>query len=183
LSCHGGKIARSGKRQSENRVASMKVSDLINASSVFLNFEAKNKREALRQLADKFQAVHSGVNAKCLFSALMDREELGSTGLGNGIAIPHAKSEEIPEPRGFLAVSKKGIDFQALDGELVHVLFLMVYPQNPVGVHLTVLAGLARLLRDDFVVGLIRRSATAGQVSKIIREQEKRIKALAENRL
>ena len=89
----------------------------------------------------------------------------------------------LPEPQGLLASSRKGIDFHALDGELVHVLFLMVYPQNPVGVHWIVLAGLARLLRDDFVVELIRRSVRPEQVIKIIGEQEERIKVLAENRV
>ena len=157
----------------------MKVSELVGSSSVLLQFEAKNKKEALQKLAEKFHEVHSKVNPKLLFSSLMQREELGSTGLGNGIAIPHAKSEKIPRPQGLLAVSKRGINFHALDGEQVHVLFLMVYPQNPVGVHLTVLAGLARLLRDDFVVGLIRRAVTPGQVVKVIREQEARITILA----
>ena len=161
----------------------MKVSELISASSILLQFEAKNKKEALRKLAEKFHEAHPKVDPKLLLSALIQREALGSTGLGNGIAIPHTKSEELSRPQGLLAVSKKGIDFHALDGELVHVFFLMVYPQNPVGVHLVVLAGLARLLRDDFVVGLIRRAVTPGQVIKIICEQEARITVLAENRV
>jgi len=161
----------------------MKISELIGFSSILLQFEAKNKKEALRELAEKFHEAHPKVDPKRLFSSLMQREELGSTGLGNGIAIPHAKSEEISKPQGLLAVSKKGVDFHALDGEPVHVFFLMAYPQNPVGVHLIVLAGLARLLRDNFVVGLIRRATTPGQVIKIISEQEARIMTLAENRV
>ena len=160
----------------------MKISELISSSSILLQFEAKNKKEALRKLSEKFHEVHPKVDPKPLLTSLMQREELGSTGLGNGIAIPHTKAEEIPKPLGLLAVSKKGIDFHALDGELVYVFFLMVYPQNPVGVHLVTLAGLARLLRDDFVVGLIRRAVTPGQVIKIISEQESRITVLAGNR-
>jgi mannitol/fructose-specific phosphotransferase system IIA component (Ntr-type) len=160
----------------------MKISELIGSSSILLQFEAKNKMEMLRKLAEKFREIHPNVDPKRLFSSLMQREELGSTGLGNGIAIPHAKAEEIPKPQGLLAVSKKGVDFHALDGELVHVFFLMVYPQNPVGVHLIVLAGLARLLRDDFVTGLIRRAVTPGQVIKIISEQEARIMTLTGNK-
>jgi len=156
----------------------MKISGLIRPSSVLLQFEAKDKKEALRKLAEKFHEVHPKVDPKHLLSALIQREELGSTGLGNGIAIPHAKSEEISEPQGLLAVSKQGVDFHALDGEPVHVFFLMAYPQNPVGVHLIVLAGLAKLLRDDFVVGLIRKAATPAQVVKIISEQEVRITVL-----
>lgn len=161
----------------------MKVSELINSSAILLNFEAKNKKEAIRKLAEKFHEVHPKVDPKLLLSSLLQREALGSTGLGNGIAIPHAKSEEVRKPQGLLVMSKKGVDFHSLDGELVHVLFLMVYPQNPVGVHLTVLAGLARLLRDDFVVGLIRKAETQGQVIKIISEQEARITVLAGNRV
>jgi mannitol/fructose-specific phosphotransferase system IIA component (Ntr-type) len=160
----------------------MKISELISPSAVLLQFEAENKKETLRKLAEKFREIHPSVNSKRLFSSLMQREELGSTGLGNGIAMPHAKSEEIPKPQGLLAVSKKGVDFHALDGEPVHVFFLMVYPQNPVGVHLIILAGLARLLRDDFVTGLIRRAVTPRQVIKIISEQEARITVLAGNK-
>jgi len=161
----------------------MKVSELINSSAIHLNFEAKDKKEAICKLAEKFHEVHPKVDPKLLLSSLLQREALGSTGLGSGIAIPHAKSEEVRKPQGLLGISKKGVDFHALDGELVHVLFLMVYPQNPVGVHLTVLAGLARLLRDDFVVGLMRKAATPRQVIKIISEQEARITVLAGNRV
>lgn len=156
----------------------MKISGLIRSSSILLQFEAKDKKEALRKLAEKFHEIYPKVDSKRLLSSLMQREELGSTGLGNGIAIPHAKSEEVSEPQGLLAVSKQGVDFHALDGEPVHVFFLMAYPQNPVGVHLIVLAGLAKLLRDDFVVGLIRKATTPGQVIKIISEQEVRITVL-----
>ena len=161
----------------------MEISKLIGSSSVLLQFEAKNKAEALRKLAEKFCEVHPSVSYKALHSALMQREALGSTALGNGVAIPHAKSEEINKSEGLLVVSKGGIDFHALDGELVHVFFLMVYPQNPVGVHLLVLASLARLLRDDFVVRLIRRAEKPGQVVKIISEQETRIADLAGSRV
>jgi len=160
----------------------MKISELIGSSSVLLQFEAGNKKEALRKLAEKFHATHPKVDPKLLLSSLMKREALGSTGLGNGIAIPHTNSEEISKPQGLLAVSKEGIDFHALDGEPVHVLFLMVYPKDPVGVHLVVLAGLARLLRDDFVTGLIRRAVTPGQVVKIISEQEARITVSSGNK-
>lgn len=157
----------------------MKVSKLLSTSSILLQFEAKNKKEALQKLAEKFHEIYPKVKPKPLFSSLVQREELGSTGLGNGIAIPHAKSEEVREPKGLLAVSKNGVDFHALDGDPVHVFFLMVYPKEPVGVHLVVLAGLARLLRDEFVVGLIRKAATPRQIVKIIGEQEARIMALS----
>lgn len=161
----------------------MKISELIGSSAILLRFEAKNKKETLRTLAEKFHKIHPKVDSDRLFSSLMQREELGSTGLGNGVAIPHAKSEEILKPQGLLAVSNGGIDFHALDGEPVHVLFLMVYPQNPVGVHLIILAGLAKLLRDSFVTALIRRAVTPGQVIKIINEQEARSTVLSGNNI
>lgn len=157
----------------------MKFSELINAASVVLKFEAKNKKEALQKLANAFHSVCKDVDPKVLCAALTQRETLGSTGLGNGIAIPHAKSEKIARPRGLLAVCRTGVDFHALDGECVYVFFLMVYPPDPVGVHLVALANTAKLLRDEFVVRLIRGAATPGQVIKIIAEHESRTKALA----
>lgn len=180
---HGGEVRKSREKQPAAIEVNMKISELICASSVLLQFEAESKKEALCKLAGKFHELHPEVESKSLLSSLKQREELGSTGLGNGIAIPHAKAEKISKPKGLLAVSKKGIDFHALDGERVYVLFLMVYPQDPVEVHLVVLAGLARFLRDDFVVGLIRKAVTPRQVIKTIHEQEMRIEVLAENRV
>jgi len=158
----------------------MKVSELLGPSSIVLRFEARNKKEALRQLAEEFSKCHRSVEPRLLFSTLLKREELGSTGIGHGVAIPHARSGQVKKPMGFLAISKNGINFDSLDGELVYIFFLIVYPENPVGVHLLTLSNAARLLRDDFVRDLIRKADSAVQVIRIVGKQEAQSKVSIE---
>lgn len=124
----------------------MNIDALLSPSAVLLNFNAKNKTDALEQLTRNFTSLYPGVDQKKLLQALMKREELGSTAIGSGIAIPHADSGKIAEPKGLLAVSRNGIDFTALDGGPVHFLFLIVCPQNSAGKHLLTLAMAAKLL-------------------------------------
>jgi len=158
----------------------MKVSELLDPSSILLQFEAKNKEDALRQLAEKFSKCHRGMESRLLFSTLLKREELGSTGIGRGVAIPHTRSGQVKKPTGLLAISKNGVNFNSLDGELVYIFFLVVYPENSVGVHLLTLSNIARLLRDNFVRNLIRKADSAVQVIRIIGKQETQIKVSIE---
>lgn len=152
----------------------MKIDELLSTSSVLLKFESRNKRYALEQLTRHFAGLHSQVNQKALLEALIKREELGSTGIGSGVAIPHANSDNLAGPRGLLAISKKGVEFNALDGEPVHFLFLIVFPQGSIGPHLQTLSMVARLLRDKFVRGSLLKTQTPEKVIEILSTEEAR---------
>jgi mannitol/fructose-specific phosphotransferase system IIA component (Ntr-type) len=152
----------------------MKIDELLNTSSVILKFESRNKRHALEQLTRNFASLHSRLTQSALLEALLKREELGSTGIGSGVAIPHANSNNLTEPRGLLAISKKGVEFNALDGELVRLLFLIVFPQGSIGPHLQTLSMIARLLRDKFVRDSLLKAKTPEKVIEILSTEEAR---------
>ncbi len=105
---------------------------------------------------------------------LIDRENLGSTGIGQGIAIPHGKTDRVNELVAVLGISQKGVNFEALDGELVHILFLLVAPKETAGPHLKALAQISRLLRDVYFCELLRRCKTSEEVYELIRKEEEK---------
>ena len=102
----------------------------------------------------------------------MEREKLGSTGIGQGVAIPHAKSTSLKDVVAALGVSKKGIQFDALDGEPVYIIFLLMAPVDSAGLHLKVLARISRLLKDKFFRQSIREATSVEAVKKIIEEED-----------
>ncbi|HNV85847.1 MAG TPA: PTS sugar transporter subunit IIA [Candidatus Omnitrophota bacterium] len=157
----------------------MKIEELLSESEIVLDFEGEDKRQALQLLVRKFSASCPKVSQKSLLSALLKREALGSTGIGNGVAIPHARISAITASKGFLAVSRKGIEFNALDGKPVHILFLIAYPEKSVGEHLKALSNVAKLLRDKFIRDLILASDSPGQVLKVLVEEEARENTLS----
>ena len=138
----------------------MKVADFLWPSSALIDLEAPNKTELIRDLARRAASVLD-VSADRIFTALQKREQLGSTGTGQGIALPHARFEELKHPFGLLARLNKPIAFDAIDEAPVDIIFLLLLPESPQGDQLNTLATVARKLRDATVVSDIRRSSTA----------------------
>ncbi len=158
----------------------MRIEELLDASAIFLPFDAKNKEEALKKLAKRFTELHKDISYRSLLHGLRKREELGSTGIGGGVAIPHAKSEHLEKSTGLLAISKTGVEFKTLDGNPVHIFFMMVYPENPVGEHLKTLAKVAKLLRDKFVRDSLLRADSSDRVIEILLAEETRNEVFCE---
>lgn len=152
----------------------MKIEELLNISAISLHFEAHDKEEALKQLAKKFTDLYGEISYLSLLRALRKREEVGSTGIGGGIAIPHAKTAHLNKTIGLLAVSGCGVEFKALDGNPVNIFLLMVYPERSVGDHLKALAKMARFLRDKFVQDSILRADSPDRVMQILLTEEAR---------
>ncbi|MCM8780929.1 MAG: PTS sugar transporter subunit IIA, partial [Candidatus Omnitrophica bacterium] len=111
-----------------------------------------------------------------LIEAIMAREALGSTAIGQGVAIPHAKSDCVSKLVATFGLSKKGIDFDSLDGEPVYIFFLLIAPQDSAGPHLKALARISRLLKDKYFRDSLRTCTDVESIIKIItQEDEKRI--------
>jgi PTS system nitrogen regulatory IIA component len=102
----------------------------------------------------------------------MEREKLGSTGIGQGVAIPHGKSDATQNLVGALGVSKRGVEFEALDGEPVHVIFLLVAPHESQGQHLKALSRISRLLKDKFFRQALKEAKSVQEIEKIIKEED-----------
>lgn len=137
----------------------MGLSEFLSPEGVILNLHASCKREALSLLADKAAAL-TGAPAAKIRQALMEREQLGSTGVGRGVAIPHGKIDGIGEIVGILAKLEQPVDFEAVDDQPVDLIFVLLAPTDATAAHLKALAKVSRLLRDEQVREALRGAET-----------------------
>ena len=152
----------------------MKISEFLGKNAIKIGIEATEKESALRELVDVLADVKEIGDKGAIVKSLIDRENLGSTGIGQGIAIPHGKTDRVKELVAVLGISKKGVNFEALDGEVVYIFFLLVAPKETAGPHLKALAQISRLLRDAYFCELMRRCKTADEVYELIRREEEK---------
>lgn len=138
----------------------MDLSDLIEVSAVMPALKANSKKQLLQLLAEKAAAV-TGLPEREVFDTILQRERLGSTGVGNGIAIPHGKLPGIDRITGIFARLESPIDFEALDDEPVDLVFLLLAPEGAGADHLKALSRIARVLRDPDTVTKIRGTKDA----------------------
>lgn len=150
----------------------MKISEFLNKNAIKIGLQATEKEEALKELVDVLANVKDIGDKKAIVKALIDRENLGSTGIGQGIAIPHGKTDKVEELIAVLGISHKGVNFEALDGELVYIFFLLVAPKETAGPHLKALAQISRLLRDNYFCEQLRRCKTSEELFELIRREE-----------
>ena len=139
----------------------MKIGDFIPPENVLLNLPASNKRDCLRALSDR-AARSLELDGKLILHTLLAREALGSTGLGDGVAIPHARVPKIQLPFGLFARLDRPLDFDAIDAQPVDLVVLLLFPEVPQGDQLNVLACTARYLRDREFADRLRSEADEG---------------------
>ena len=155
----------------------MKLSQIIPEGGILEDLKSTNKEEVIKEMVQAL--VKAGrieeATSKKVIKALMDREELGSTGIGAGVAVPHARHDSVTELIGAFGRSKKGIDFDALDGEKVHVLFLLLSSKGASGAHLESLAYISRLVRDDKYVKYLREAKDAPALRDLLGEADHRL--------
>jgi PTS system nitrogen regulatory IIA component len=150
----------------------MKITEFLDKRSIKIGLQATEKEDALKELVDVLAVAHDVGDKKSILRALVERESLGSTGIGQGIAIPHGKTDRVGELVAVLGISHQGVNFEALDGELVYIFFLLVAPKETAGPHLKALAQISRLLRDSYFCELLRRCKTPEEVYELIRREE-----------
>ena len=150
----------------------MKLVDLLSQDAISTDLKAQEKKTVLEELCGLLSSTRKLANPEDMVQVLMERESLGSTGIGQGVAIPHAKSAAVKDQVAALAISRRGIDFDALDGEPVYIIFLLVAPADAAGNHLKALAKISRLLKDKFFRQALRDAKSAEEILKIIREED-----------
>ncbi len=149
----------------------MKLSDLINKNNIILELKGKTKQATLHETCDVF-ALNNKLDSKLLFDILIERERLGSTGIGDGIAIPHGKSSDINQMIIGFARSSKGVDFQSIDDKPVHLFFILIIPETSTGLHLRILASISKLLQKKTIRELLFNAKTEEEIINIIRQDE-----------
>ena len=135
----------------------MKIADFLSPSDVAIDVAAANKQKLLSALARKAGSILDVLPAHIL-AELRKREELGSTGVGGGVALPHARFHQVGKPTGMLVRLRKPIDFDAVDGEPVDIVFLLLLPETPDGEQLGALASIARKLRKPEITAALREA-------------------------
>lgn len=152
----------------------MNIIDLISKDAVTLDIESKDKDSAISELVDML--VKSGgikkTEKKEILKKLQEREMLGSTGIGKGVAIPHAKCTNVKKMVAAFGISKEGLDFKSLDGEPTYIFLLLIAPGETPGPHLKALAKISRLLDDKFIRERLRSSKSSSEILKIIKDEE-----------
>ena len=149
----------------------MHLGDFISPDSVIPSLKAKTKKQLLQELSARAARL-TGLPERDIFDVLWQRERLGSTGLGQGIAIPHGKLHGLKRIVGIFARLAEPIDFDAADGEPVDIVFLLLAPEGAGADHLKALARISRLLREGSAVGKLRASKDTSAIYAVLTEGE-----------
>lgn len=150
----------------------MKLIELLSPETIYVELKAQTKKDALQELCQILSDAGKLKDPQKMVQVLVDREALGSTGIGQGIAIPHGKYDGATAQVAALGISRRGVDFDALDGEPVHIIFLLIAPLDAAGNHLKALAKISRLLKDKFFRQALRDAKSADEILSIIREED-----------
>ncbi len=152
----------------------MKLSDFVVREPILVDLQATGKEEAIREivrsLRDSGQVAEADYEG--VVRAILGREELGSTGIGQGVAVPHTRHPTVQRLVGTVALSKKGVDFAALDGDPVNIFFLLISPPNQPGDHLRALENISRHLKDEKFVNALRQAKTREAVVELLLEAD-----------
>ena len=152
----------------------MKLSEFVVRDSILTDLQVGSKEQAIRAMVESLcqGAAITGADQESIIAAILKREELGSTGIGRGVAVPHTKHHSVDRLIATIALSKEGVEFASLDGEDVHILFLLVSPPDRPGDHLRALENISRHLRNDNFCNFLRQAATAQAVLDLLKEAD-----------
>ena len=150
----------------------MKIMDFLDKNAITVSLKADSKEGAIKELVDLMVKAGTIKNKDEMAKTLLAREALGSTGIGQGIGIPHGKSKNIKDLVAAFGISQKGVNFDSLDGEPVYIFFLLIAPEESAGPHLKALARISRLLKDKYFRDRLRNAKDEKEVVGIIQEED-----------
>ncbi len=153
----------------------MKIIDFLKKENCIASLNSRVKDGALKELADLLVSNKEIEDRDLIFKALMDREKLGSTGIGGRVAIPHAKIKGIDFLIAAFGRSDEGIEYDSVDDQPVRWIFLLLASENSTGVHLKALAKISRLLKSDRFRKEITRAKTSEEIYKLIKEEDSKL--------
>ena len=150
----------------------MKIIDMLKTDYILEELKSGNKRDVLKELVGSFMKIHQKLDSEATLNVLFEREKLGSTGIGEGIAIPHGKITVLDQLILSFGRSAVGIDFDAMDGKPVHLFFLLIAPENSAGQHLKTLAKISKMLKDSVFRTKLMAAKSKDELYKIIANQD-----------
>lgn len=152
----------------------MKIMDILVKDAVVLNLAAKDKKGILDEMSRSLAAAEPSVSAETLLTVLIEREELQSTGIGEGVAIPHGKMAGLDHLMASFARSPGGVDFASIDGQPTQLYFLLVVPEHSGGAHLKALARISRFFRDPSFRGKLMDASSIDDIFRAIEEEDEK---------
>ncbi|HTZ38749.1 MAG TPA: PTS sugar transporter subunit IIA [Syntrophales bacterium] len=150
----------------------MQITDMFKKEYIIEELKAHSKRAVLSELSEIFTRSHSGIQSEAMVEVLLEREKLGSTGIGDGIAIPHGKLKGLDSLVISFGRSREGIDFDAIDGKPVYLFFLLMAPESSTGQHLKALAKISRMLKDQEFRSSLLSAKNAEELYRRIAEKD-----------
>ena len=145
----------------------MKISDILTANDVIVINNAASKRQLLKEMSIKI-AEGTGIDDRSMFDIILERENLGSSAFGGGTAVPHGRIPELKQLKGLFAKLQKGIDFEADDNQPVDLVFMLVSPENSGADHLSALAQISKIIKDEEICGQLRNAGSTEEIYRIL---------------
>jgi len=151
----------------------MTITDLVAPEAILPALKVNSKKQALQELAARASSL-TGQNERAVFEVLLQREKLGTTAVGYGVAIPHGKLPGVNSIIGVFGRHVRGVDFDSLDGGSTHLFFLLVAPEDSASLHLKALARVSRLMKDPAFRERLTNAPDAAEIFRLIKEEDAR---------
>lgn len=152
----------------------MKILDIVSPEAILDELQSDTKEGVLRELSAVLSGMVPSLPPETIASILLERETLGSTGIGDGVAIPHGKSAGLERLVAAFGRSRKGVPFDSLDGQPAHLFFVIMAPEYSAGMHLKALARISRLLKDERFRRSLLEAADADELRRVLQEEDGR---------
>jgi PTS system nitrogen regulatory IIA component len=149
----------------------MKILDLLQQEAILADLKGTDKKSILEELVIPVARI-SNIRQDLLVKVLMDRERLGSTGIGSGVGIPHGKLKDLESLVLGFGLSRNGVDFESMDGKPTHIFFLLLTPENSTGLHLKLLARISRLLKNESFRDKLLNAADRDEIFSILEAED-----------
>ena len=149
----------------------MKILDVLPKEAIIDNLQAQDKNGILEELVRPIADI-TGLDKESLVQVLVERERLGSTGIGGGIGIPHGKLKDLESLVLGFGLARKGVDFDSMDGRPTHIFFLLLTPENSTGLHLKLLARISKILKHDPFKEKLLNAADREEIYAVIEEED-----------
>ncbi len=149
----------------------MRICDVLQRETILTDMKANDKKEVLEELVDSVSRL-AGVDRKELVKVLIERERLGSTGIGGGIAIPHGKMRNLKSLILNVGVSRQGVNFESIDNRPARIFFLLLTPENSTSLHLKILARLSRMLKNDVFKEKLLKASSSNEIFNVLKDED-----------
>ncbi len=149
----------------------MRILDAIHKETILIDLKSRDKKGVLEELVQPVSKI-SGINHDELVKVLMERERLGSTGIGGGIGIPHGKLKHLDSLILGFGLSRQGVNFESMDGQPTYIFFLLFTPENSTGLHLKLLARISRILKNDHFKDKLLIARDSDEILSLIKDED-----------